>query len=183
MMKGLEFVSISQRMFYSFFKLAQKIFFIEENIEFSLRTNSIWLYIPEKILSVCVKKLLSIIAKKLQVIFALKILLSNHAICQLVRESHLSIRDNYIQAILKGSEQLAAKSDCLEFENEKLIEVLKTKGKKQNKGKGSNLLGKKDYGLQLFLPSRVQIACNFTHNKGAEKKQQIRNVKQKNQKA
>lgn len=45
------------------------------------------------------------------------------------------------------------------------------------------MLGKKDYGLQLFLPSRVQIACNFTHNKGAEKKQQIRNVKQKKQKS
>lgn len=50
----------------------------------------------EKTLSVYVKKPPCIQAKKLHVRLAFKILLFNHAICQLAGEDHLNARDNYI---------------------------------------------------------------------------------------
>lgn len=56
----------------------------------------------------------------------------------------MNIQNNYIQAILKNSKQLAAKAHYLKFENKELIEVLKAKKKKRNKGKKLNLLGEKD---------------------------------------
>lgn len=60
--------------------------------------------------------------------FALKTPLSSHAMRQLAREGHLNVWDNYIQAMLVGSAQLAAKAHCLEFENKGLMEALKTEG-------------------------------------------------------
>lgn len=101
-------------------------------------------------MSVCIKKLLYTLAKKLHVRFAFKILLSSHTIPQLVRKNHLNIQDNYIQAILRGSEQLAIKANCLEFENKGLMEALKAEKKKRNGGKRLNLLGKEDDSPQLF---------------------------------
>lgn len=63
--------------------------------------------------------------KKLHIRFVLKVPLSNHAIHQFVRKSDLNVRYNYIQAILRDSEQLAAKTSCLGFDNKGLIETLK----------------------------------------------------------
>ena len=121
----------------------------------------------------------SILAKKLHVRFVLKTPLSNYAIRQLAREGHLNIQDNYIQAILRESEQLAAMAHCLEFKNKGLMEALKTKKKKRNRSKKLNLIDKEDDGLQLFSLLRVQAICNFAYNKKVEKKQQKRDVEEK----
>ena len=130
-MKGQKFISISKRMFYFFFKRAQKASFTKENIESAQRATNIQLYNLEKTLLVCVKKLPSILAKKLYMRFALKIPLSSYAICQLARESYLNVRDNYIQAMLRRSKQLAAMVQCLEFENKGLIEAQKLRKKSE----------------------------------------------------
>ena len=103
--------------------------------------------------------------------FALKTPPSSYVMRQLAREGHLNVRNNYIKVMLKGSEQLAAITYYLEFENKGLIEALKAEKKKRNKGKRLNLLGGGDNGLQLFSPSRVQATCNFAYNKEVEKKQ------------
>ena len=42
-----------------------------------------------------------------------------------------------------------------------------------------NLLGEEDDGPQLFSPSRVQAARNFTHDKEVEKEKQKRDVEEK----
>ena len=101
---------------------------------------------------------------------------------QLARKSYLNIQDNYIQAILRGSKQLAAMAHYLEFENKGLIEALKAKKKKRNRGKKLNLISKENDGPQLFLPSRVQAARNFAYNKEVEKEQQKKNVEEKKKK-
>ena len=98
---------------------------------------------------------------------------------QLAREGHLNVRDNYIQAILRGSKQLVAMTHCLEFENKGLMEALKAEKKKPNRGKKLNLLGTEDDGLQLFSSSRVQAVCNFAPDKEVEKEQQKRDVEEK----
>ena len=95
-MKSQGFVNMSKRMFYSFFKRAWQASFIEENIKSAWKATSIWPYNPEKTLSVYIKMLPSIPAKKFYMRFALKTPLSSHAICQLAREGHLNVRDNYI---------------------------------------------------------------------------------------
>ena len=179
MMKGQGFVSMSKRMFYPFFKRAWEASFTEENIESAWRATGIWPYNPEKTLSVCVKKLPSTPAKKLHVRFALKTPLSSHAMRQLAREGHLNVRDNYIQAMLRGSEQLATMAHCLEFENKGLMEALKAEKKKRNRGKRLNLLGEEDDGSQLFLSLRVQDVRNFAYDKKVEKRQQKRDVEEK----
>lgn len=102
--------------------------------------------------------------------------------CQLAREYHLNICDNYIQAISWGSEQLAAKANCLKFENKGLIKALKAKRKKRNRNKKLNLLDEKDDSLQLFSLSRIQIAHNFAHNKEVEKEHQKKDIKEKKSK-
>lgn len=56
--------------------------------------------------------------------------------------------------MLRGSEQLVAKVNCLEFENKGLMKALKADKKKKNKGK-------KNDSLQFFFYSRIQAACNF----------------------
>lgn len=115
MMKGQGFVSMNRRMFYPFFKKAWETSFTEENIESAQRATGIWPYNPEKTFSICVKKLSCTPAKKLHVRFALKTPLPSHAMRQLAREGYLNARDYYIQAMLRGSEQLAAKANCLEL--------------------------------------------------------------------
>lgn len=79
--------------------------------------------------------------------FMLKIPLFSHVTCQLARKSYSNIRDNYIQAMLRGSKQLVAKTNYLKLKNKGLIEALKTERKKRNKDKKPNLLSKKDDGL------------------------------------
>ncbi len=111
------------------------------------------LIIQKTILSLC-KKQSSIMEKKLHVKFALKTSLSSHAICQLAREDHLNIQDNYIQTMLRKSEQLKAKAHFLEFKNKKLMKALKSKKKRQNRDKKLNLLDEKDDGTsypRLYL--------------------------------
>ncbi len=81
--------------------------------------------------------------------------------------------------MLRGSEQLAASVNYLEFENKGLIEKLKAEKKKKNKGKRLNLLGEEDDGPQLFSPSRVQAARNFAAKKEAEKEHQEKDAKKK----
>ena len=81
-------------------------------------------------MSIYAKKLPSIFAKKFYVRFAPKTLLSNHAMHQLVKESYLNAIDSYIQVMLKGNKQLAAKMNCLEFENKRLLKALKAEKKK-----------------------------------------------------
>ncbi len=72
--------------------------------------------------------------------------------------------------MLRESELLAAKAHCLEFENKWLMEALKAEKKKRNSGKRLNLLVEEDDSPHLFLPSRVQAARNFAHDKKIEKK-------------
>lgn len=100
MIKSQGFVSMIKRIFYLLFKKVWKVSFI---IKFTWRAIDIWLYDPEKTLSVYIKKLSCIPAKKLYMRFAFKIPLSSYTICQLARKSHLNIWDNYIQAMLRGN--------------------------------------------------------------------------------
>lgn len=67
--------------------------FIDENIKSAWRATSIWFYILEKILSVCVTKQSYMPIKKHYIRFAFKTLLSSHEIHQLARESHLNAQD------------------------------------------------------------------------------------------
>ena len=170
-MKGQGFVSMTKRMFYPFYKKAWEASFTEANIESAWRATGIWPYNPEKTLSICSKKSL--------VRFAPKTPLSNHAIRQLAKEGHLNARDSYIQAMLRGSEQLAAKVDCLEFENKGLLEALKAEKKKRNRGKRLNLLGEEDNGPQLFSPSKIQAAREYAQGKEAEKEQHKRDAEER----
>lgn len=64
--------------------------------------------------------------------FILKISLSSHIICQLARKDPLNTWKNYIQVILKSSEQLIIKLNYLEFENKALIKALKAEKKEKN---------------------------------------------------
>lgn len=83
--------------------------------------------------------------------------LSNHVMRRLAKEGYLDARDSYIQAMLRGSEKLAAKVECLEFENTGLLEALKAgEKKKRNRGIRLNLLGEEDNGPQFFSPSKIQ---------------------------
>lgn len=87
--------------------------------------------------------------------------MSSHAMRQLARQGQLDVKDTYIQAMLQGSEKLAAKVDILEFENKGLIGLLKIEKQKRNRGKRLNLLGEEDNGRQLFSQSRVRAARDF----------------------
>lgn len=49
--------------------------------------------------------------------------------------------------MLKKNKQLIAKINCLEFENKRLVEALKTEKNERNKNKKLNLLGKENNGL------------------------------------
>lgn len=81
--------------------------------------------------------------------------------------------------MLRGSEQFAAKVEYLEFENNGLLEALKTEKKKRNRGKRLNLLGEEDNDLQLFLPSKVQAAREYAQSKEVEKKQHKKDAEEK----
>ena len=74
---------------------------------------------------------------------------------------------------------MAAKVECLEFENKGLLEALKTKKKKRNRGKRLNLLGEEDNSPQLFSPSKIQAACEYAQSKEAEKEQYKKNAEEK----
>ncbi len=65
---------------------------------------------------------------------------------QLAREGHRNSRDTYIQVLFRGSEQLAAQVNCLQFENKGLLEALKAEKKKRARGKRLNLLREEDTG-------------------------------------
>lgn len=71
--------------------------------------------------------------------------------------------------MLKSNKQLIFKTNCLKFENKGLIEALKAKKKKKNRGKRLNLLSEKDDGPQLFSFLRVQATYNFIYDKKVEK--------------
>lgn len=60
--------------------------------------------------------------------------MSSHAMRQLARQGQLDAKDTYIQAMLWGSEKLAAKVDILEFENKGLIGALKIEKEKKKEG-------------------------------------------------
>ncbi len=111
--------------------------------------------------------------------FAIKTPLSCHAMRQLARQGQLNAKDTYIHAMLRDSEQLAAKVDILEFENKKLIKALKVEKQKRNKGKRLNLLGEEATGPQLFSPSRVRAAREFAIQKEMEKEQYKKDVEKK----
>lgn len=91
----------------------------------------------------------------------------------------MDAKDTYIQAMLRGSEKLAAKVDVLEFEIKGLIGALKVEKQKRNRGKRLNLLSKKDNGPELFSPSRVRAAREFAAQKEAEKEQHRKNIDKK----
>ncbi len=178
-MKSQGFVSMSKRLFYKFFKRAWQASFTPENIESAWNATGIWPFNPEKTLATCTHKPPSTHVKKTYVRFTLNTLLSSHAIRQLAREGHLNPRDTYIQALLQGSEQLAAQVNCLQFENRGLLEALKAKKKKLVRGKRLNLLGEEDTWPQNFSPSRVQAAIDFATAKGAENEQKKRDAEKK----
>lgn len=69
--------------------------------------------------------------------------------------------------------------DILEFKNKKFIKILKVKKQKKNKTKQLNLLGKKDYNLQLFLLSYIQATQEFAIQKKVKKKQYKKKIKKK----
>ena len=94
-------------------------------------------------------------------------------------ENPLNIQDNYIQAMLRGSKQLAAIIHYLEFENKGLMEALKIEKKKRNRSKRLNLIGEEDDDLQLFSLLRIQAARNFAYDKKVKKKQQKKDVEEK----
>lgn len=100
---------------------------------------------------------------------------------QLARQGQLNAKDIYIHAMLRGSKQLAAKVDILEFENKGLIEALKVEKQKRNKGKWLNLLEEEDNGPRLFSPSRVRAAREFATQKEVEKEQHKKNIEKKNE--
>lgn len=168
-MKGQGFVSMSKRSFYGFFKRAWDASFTSENIESAWRATGIWPYNPEKTLAICrAPKVPTTPIKKTHVRFAIDTPLSSHAMRQLARHGHLNPRDTYIQALLRGSEQLAAQVSCLQFENKGLLEALKVEKKKRARGKRLNLVGEEDNGPQLFSPSRVKAARDFISAKEQE---------------
>lgn len=115
--------------------------------------------------------------------FAFTITLSSHTIRQLAREGHLNVQNNYIQAMLQDSEQLIAEVNYLKFKNKRLMEALKVKRKKRNRGKRLNLLDKEDNSPSLFSLLRVQVACNFAHDKKVKKEQQKKQCKKEKKRA
>lgn len=177
--KGQGLVSMSKRLFYSFFKRAWEASFTESNIEAAWRETAIWPYNPDKTLMICRRKPPSTPVKKLHVRFAVNTPLSCHAMRQLARQGQLNAKDTYIQAMLRGSEKLAAKVDILEFENKGLIEALKVERQKRNRGKRLNLLGEEDNGPRLFSPSRVRAARDFASQKEVEKEQHKKDLEKK----
>lgn len=138
-------MSISKRLLYSFFKKVWEASFTES------KATGIWPYNPDNILAIYAQKPASTPAKTP---------LSCHAKRQLARQGQLDAKDTYIHAMLRGSEQLAAKVDILEFEG--LIEALKVEKQKRNRGRRFNLLGEEDNGPQLFPPLHVYVAREFT---------------------
>ncbi len=177
--KGQGLVSMSKWLFYLFFKKALEASFTESNTEAVWWATGIWQYDPDKTLAICAKKRPSTLTKKLHIRFAPKTPLSCHAIWQLARQGDLDAKDTYIQAMLQGSEKLAAKVDVLEFENKGLIEALKVEKQKRNRGKRLNLLGEEDNGPLLFSPSYVRAAKEFAAKKKAEKEQHRKNIEKK----
>ncbi|MCJ1346618.1 hypothetical protein MMC31_004836 [Peltigera leucophlebia] len=108
--------------------------------------------------------------------------MSSHAMRQLARQGQLDAKDTYIQAMLRGSEKLAAKVDILEFENKGLIGALKIEKQKRNRGKKLNLLGEEDNGPQLFFPSRVRAARDFAAQKEVDKEQHKKDMEKEREK-
>ena len=98
--KGQGLVSMSKRLFYSFFKKAWETSFTENNIEAAWRATGIWPYNPDKTLTICTQKPPSTPVKKLHVRFAVKTPLSCHAMRQLARQGQLNAKDTYIHAML-----------------------------------------------------------------------------------
>lgn len=137
MYKSQGFISMSKRLFYEFFKKAWEASFISQNIEFAWGATGIWPFNPEKTLAIChAPKQPTTPIKKTHVRIAVNTPLSSHAMRQLTRNGHLNPRDVYVQASLRGSEQLAAKVNCLQFENQGLLEALKVKKKSEFEANG-----------------------------------------------
>ena len=133
-MKGQGFVSMSKRSFYGFFKRAWEVFFTSENIEFAWRATDIWPYNSEKTFAICcAPKLPTTPIKKTHIQFAINTPLSSHAMRQLAQNGHLNPQDAYIQALLRGSKQLAAQVSYLQFKNKGLLEALKVEKKKSSR--------------------------------------------------
>ena len=115
-MKGQGFVSLSKRLFYGFFKRAWEASFTSENIEFAWRATGIRPFNPEKTLAICrAAKQPTTPIKKTHVRFVINTPLSSYVMRQLARNSHLNPRDVYVQALLRGSEQLVAQVNCLQL--------------------------------------------------------------------
>ena len=81
--KGQRLVSMLKRLFYSFFKKVWEALFTENNIKAAWWATGIWLYNPDKTLTICTRKSPNTPAKKLHVRFAVKKSLSCHAMHQL----------------------------------------------------------------------------------------------------
>ena len=133
------------------------IFYRGEYIESTWRATGIWPYNLEKTLSIFVKKLPSTLAKELNVRFVIKIPLSSYAMRQWARKGYLNVRDNYIQAMLRWSKQLATKAHCLEFDNKRLMKALKAGKKKRNRGKRLNLLGEENDFRSYFCLQEYKL--------------------------
>ena len=159
-MKGQGSVSISKQSFYGFFKRAWEVSFTSKNIDSAWRATGIWPFNPEKTLAICRRapKQPTTPIKKTHIQFAINTPLSSHAMRQLPRNSHLNSQDVYVQALLRGSEQLAAQVNCLQFKNKGLLETLKVEKKKRAQSKRLNLLGEEDNGPNYFhLPVEILL--------------------------
>lgn len=123
-MKGQDFVSMSKQSFYGFFKRVWEVSFTSENIESAWRATGIWLYNSEKTFAISrMPKLPTILIKKTHIQFAINTPLSSHAMRQLAQNGYLNPQDAYIQALLRGSEQLAAQVNCLQVKKKKKLEA------------------------------------------------------------
>jgi hypothetical protein len=172
---------MSKRLFWSMFQTSWETAFTEKNIASAWRATGIFPYKPNKVLKII--KPIPTTPEKSPASLPMKMPLSEHAMRKAYRLLKTKSNVTAIEKIVRGSEQLAAKNDCLQHEIRGLREVLVLEKKKRNRGKRLNLLGEEDNGPQLFNPARIALAQAHAEEKEEAERQKKKAIESRKVKA
>jgi hypothetical protein len=155
-------ISISKRMFYKMFKVAWTSAFTPKNIISAFTKTGIWLYAPEIVTST-IKAPIQIVQEP--EIPEVKTPMTCRAVRRAQKAYNAKPSKQNLELIFWSMSRLSAQSSIQQHENLGLRKAIKIEQKKRQRGKRLNLIGEEDPRLQIFTPSRVELARTYQASK------------------
>ena len=160
---------MTKRLFWKVFWPIWNQAFLIKNINSGFAKTDIWPLNPSKILD---KITFPPIAEANNAPHRLKTPLTYRAVHRFQKLYKKDPDLNKLDKLFKANLYLSAQYAIDRHIKEGLIETIKNKKKKRQRGKHMNLLGEEESGPQFFSPTHIQAARDYQEIKEAEKAQQ-----------